>query len=160
MVIYKLNFNSPFCCDHMYVCHAENWSAGTCWDNSFVSISRMYTMMEEHMKSTFNIHRHHILNISPSFSHSKKGSGCWSVKELCRGLRKLAVEGEEGEDGDQVGGELVLLQAPLHWVEKWGRQDFEQSLEKWHTSQNYFHIIMGHLGSQFSHWVALDWPLW
>ena len=51
-------------------------------------------------------------------------------KELCRGLRKLAVEGEEGEDGDQVGRELVLLEAPLHWVEKWGRQDFEQSLEK------------------------------
>ena len=47
------------------------------------------------------------------------------LKELCRGLRKLAVEGEEGENGDQVGRELVLLEAPLHRVQEWGRQDFE-----------------------------------
>ena len=51
------------------------------------------------------------------------------MKALCRGLRKLAVEGEEGEDGDQVGRELVLLEASLHWVQEWGRQDFEKSLK-------------------------------
>ena len=88
----------------------------------------MYSMMEEHIKSTFNTHRHHILNINPQlFTFLERVR---LLKELCRGLRKLAVEGEEGENGDQVGRELVLLETPLHWVQEWGRQDFEQSLKK------------------------------
>ena len=45
-------------------------------------------------------------------------------------LRELAVEGEKGEDGDEVGGELVLLQPLLHWVKQWGRENLEQSLKE------------------------------
>ena len=40
-------------------------------------------------------------------------------------LRQLAVEGEKGEDGDEVGGELVLLQPLLDWVKKWGWENLE-----------------------------------
>ena len=59
------------------------------------------------------------------FKNIRKGQAADQGKELCGGLRKLAVEGEEGENGDQVGRELVLLEAPLHRVQEWGRQDFE-----------------------------------
>ena len=45
-------------------------------------------------------------------------------------LRELAVEGEKGEDGDEVGGELVLLQPLLDWVKEWGWENLEQRLKE------------------------------
>ena len=53
-----------------------------------------------------------------------------SLLMLGRCLRKLTVEGEKREDGDEVGGELVLLQPLLDWVEKWGWQNLKQSLKE------------------------------
>ena len=84
----------------------------------------MYTMMEEY------VHTRSTNSLARLLTHLLTSTLTYVELHLGRRLGELAVEGEEGEDGDQVGRELVLLEAPLHWVQEWGRQDFEQSLEK------------------------------
>ena len=149
----------------MYVCHTENWSAGTCWDNSFVNISRMYTMMEEHMKSTFNIHRHHILNISPSFSQSKKGSaGCWSVQRVMprpqeAGSRRRGGRGWWSSQARARPPPGVSALGP--GVGEAGFRVKSENLDgKNHKTGFWLIFWCRHLCGQFSHWVPFDWPLW
>ena len=157
-------------CPESY-CTLESW----CWNNRFEWVSRMYTMMEEHIpiKSTLKY-----LTCHQASHHSTKYKSIKMIKttlhwidlwetvgygtelvekekepllllliqppsRLGRCLWELAIEGEKRQDGDQVGGELVLLQPLLNRVEKRRRQNLKQSLrETWNKTLRWDEEVM------------------
>ena len=107
-------------CVRKSYCTLNPW----CRNNCMESVSRMYTMMEEY------VHTRSTNSLARLLTHLLTSTLTYVELHLGRRLGELAVEGEEGEDGDQVGGELVLIQPLLNWVEEWGRQNLEQSLKQ------------------------------
>ena len=110
-------------------CCTYTWCRNSC----IGILTRMYTMMEEHVHTMSTFDRcscHKASKQRPVTAHLLTSTLTYVELQLGCCLRQLAVEGEKGEDGDEVGGELVLLQPLLHRVKQWGRENLQQSLKE------------------------------